>query len=233
MKKSEKAFNILKEHQLIALLAPKSVENCIIAYEILSPMGIVLEIAFRTEIALEGIKATLEKYPDSLILAGTVMTQKQAIEAIEAGVAGVVSADYIPGVVERCVENDIMCIPGGLGDAGKQLVQKAELYQCDFESLREKYPYQWIYKLFPAATEKMTFISLSKPWKSAFKGLNIVYTGGLSLSNLREIVQWDPDGIICGSALTKLIDEPDKMLEEASKWKEIIKTDQKRIEQQK
>lgn len=231
MKKSEKAFNILKEHKLIALLAPKSVENCITAYEILSPIGIMLEIAFRTEIALEGIKATLKKYPDALILAGTVMTQKQASEAIEAGVAGIVSADYIPGVVELCVKNDIMCIPGGLGDVGKQLVQKAELYQCDFESLREKYPYQWIYKLFPAATDKMIYVDLSKAWKSAFKGLNIVYTGGISLTNLREIVQWDPDGIICGSALTKLIDEPNKMREEAKKWQEMIKMDPKRIEQ--
>lgn len=142
MNKSEKIFVRLREKKLIALLSPKSVDQCLTAYETLNPLGVTLEIAFRSDAALNGIRAVLEKYPDALILAGTVMTSKQAKMAIEAGVAGVVSADYIPSVVDVCVKNNIMSVPGGLSDVGKQLVKKAELYDCEFEELRVKYPYQ-------------------------------------------------------------------------------------------
>jgi len=222
MNKSENVFQILQKNQLIAFLAPKSARDCLVAYEILSPLGIVLEIAFRTQAALEGIKLILSQYPDALIMAGTVMTPNQANAAIEAGVAGIISADYIPEVVKICVKSDIMSVPGGLSDAGKQLVQKADLYGCSLQSMKDRYPYQWIYKLFPTATSELTLISLSKPFKAAYKGLQMVYTGGISLINLHELVQYDPDGIFCGSAVTQSIDNPEKMKEEARKWLDII-----------
>jgi len=222
MKKSELLFEKLKKNRLIGLLSPKTVEQCIVAYENLNPLGVVLEIAFRTEAAAEGIRALLKKHPDALILAGTVMMKKQAEMAIETGVAGIVSADYIPEVVEIAVKKDVMCIPGGINDCGKQLVQKAQVLGGDLTELKEKYPYQWMYKLFPAATVTGSNMGLAKAWKGPFKGLNVVYTGGISLNNLAEAVKMDPDGIFCGSAVTKAIDEPEEMIAEAKKWLEII-----------
>lgn len=115
MNKSLKISQVLKEKQVVALLTPKSVEQCLTAYEVFSPLGITLEIAFRSDVAMTGIQKVLKAYPDALILAGTVLAKKQAEMAIEAGVAGVVSADYISSVVEVCVKHDIMCVPGGLG----------------------------------------------------------------------------------------------------------------------
>ncbi len=218
MNKSQQLFELLKEKKLIGLLTPKNAQQCVVAYETLNPLGVVLEIAFRSAAAADGIKAVLEKYPEALILAGTVMTTKQANMAIETGVAGIVSADYISDVVEVCVRHDVMCIPGGLGDCGKQLVQKALLYNCDLDNLKEQYPHQWLYKLFPAITETGSNIGLAKAWKGPFKGLTVVYTGGVSLENLKGLAEMDPDGIFCGSAVTKAIDEPDKMKAEAVKW---------------
>jgi len=222
MSKSEDLFKLLKEKQLIALLTPKSAEQCVKAYEIFQPLGVTLEIAFRSASAMEGVKAVMKKYPGALILAGTVMTEKQAVQAVESGVSGVVSADYIPRVLEVCVKNDVMCVPGGLNDAGKQLVHKAELYDCDLDKLKEKYPYQWIYKLFPARTATQSNMELASAWKGPYKGLKLVYTGGVSENNLSAMVKQDPDGIFCGSALTKAIDEPEKMKKEAEKWLAII-----------
>ena len=222
MNKSQKIFDLLKEKKLIGLLTPKNAEQCVIAYETLNPLGVVLEIAFRSEAAADGIKAVLKKHPEALILAGTVMTAQQAKMAIETGVAGIVSADYISDVVEVCAKRDVICVPGGIADCGKQLVQKAKICNCNLNELQQKYPYQWIYKLFPAATETGSNIGLAKAWKGPFKGLNVVYTGGISLSNLKEVVQMDPDGIFCGSAVTKAIEEPGKMKAEAEKWLEII-----------
>lgn len=222
MNKSLSVFEVLKKNRLIGLLTPKNAEQCVVAYETLNPLGVVLEIAFRSAAAADGIKAVLKKYPEALILAGTVMTTKQVNLAIETGVAGIVSADYISNVVEVSVKHDVMCVPGGLADCGKQLVQKAQAYDCDLDKLKEKYPYQWIYKLFPAITETGSNIGLAKAWKGPFKGLTVVYTGGVSLENLKELTKQDPDGIFCGSAVTKTIDEPVKMRAEAERWLEII-----------
>lgn len=222
MSKSAEVFKQIKENRIVAILAPAAVSECVEAYEILYPLGVTLEIAFRSEVASEGIKAVLDKYPDALILAGTVMTRKLAEGAISQGVAGIISADYIPEVLEVCAAKDIMYVPGGLGDVGKQLVKKAELYGCEFAELRKRYPYQWVYKLFPTVTATNSFYGVVKAWKGPYKGLTVFYTGGVFEVNLAEIVRNDPDGIFCGSALTKDVDNPHKMEETAKKWMSII-----------
>lgn len=222
MNKSQSLFEQLQQNRLIALLTPKSVAECLVAYETLNPMGITLEIAYRSEAAHDGIRAVLQKYSTALILAGTVMMPEQAERAIQIGVAGIVSADYIPEVVDVCISHDVMCVPGGLADAGKQLVQKAIGYGIDLAGLKNRYPYQWCYKLFPAITETQSNIGLAKAWQGPFKGLQVIYTGGITLANLEEVVKHDPAGIFCGSAVTRFVAEPEKMQAEAEKWLGII-----------
>ncbi|HZX10630.1 MAG TPA: hypothetical protein VFG01_06755, partial [Acidobacteriota bacterium] len=99
MHKSERLLNLLKKNRLVALLNPRNKAECVRAYQICKKNGIILEIALRSESAEQGIELVLDKYPDALLLAGTVMTEKQAKKVIELGVAGVVSADYIPDMV--------------------------------------------------------------------------------------------------------------------------------------
>lgn len=223
MKRSGKIFSELKLNRLIALLNPSSIEECVTAYETCKSYGVILEIAFRSEYAVEGIKDVIKKYPDALLLAGTVMTRRQAENAISAGASGVVSADYIPEVVAACVNKDIMCIPGGLSDAGKQLAQKAKEYGCSLDELRKKYPYQWVYKLFPAFAGNISNVELSCSWKGPFKDLTVIYTGGINLSTLKQAVQIDPEGIFCASALVKHVKEPSRMKAEIEQWKEVLR----------
>jgi 2-dehydro-3-deoxygluconokinase len=222
MKKSEEILERLEKNRLVALLSPKSVEDCVSAYEICEAHGVILEIAFRSEHALKGMKTILEKYPDALLLAGTAMTGQQAEQAIEAGVAGVVSADYIPKVIDVCVKKDIMCVPGGLSDVGKQLAQKAEGYNCTLEELRLEHPYQWVYKLFPAFSGQVSNIDLVQAWKGPYKDLTVIYTGGMTLETLKQSVKKDPQGIFCASALTKHIDKPEEMSREIERWKDVL-----------
>ena len=77
MNKSEKCFAALKKNRIIALLTPRRPEDCVKAYELLHPMEITLEIALRSDCATDGINAICKKYPEALILAGTVMTRQQ------------------------------------------------------------------------------------------------------------------------------------------------------------
>jgi 2-dehydro-3-deoxygluconokinase len=225
MEKSERIFKKLKEQKLVCLLNPKSAEECVEAFEICEAEGIILEIAFRSPHAYGGLHAVFSKFPDALILAGTVMTGPQAEKAIETGIAGIVSADYIPEVVDVCVKNDIMCIPGGLSDAGKQLVRKAEGYGCSIDDLKKNYPHQWVYKLFPAFAGEVKNIDLAEAWRGPYKDLAVVYTGGITLDTLREVIHKDPRGIYCASSLAKNIDEPERMKAEIRRWKEALLPD--------
>ncbi|NIM17239.1 MAG: aldolase [Candidatus Aminicenantes bacterium] len=231
MKKTEKLFRELKKNQLVAIFTPKCVEECLTAYEVLHASGIIFEITLRSEFSLAGIRLVLEKHPDALVLAGTVMTSRQAGLAIEAGVSGIVSADYIPEVVDVCVEHDIMCIPGGLSDAGKQLVHKAKKYGCSLEELKTKYPYQWIYKLFPAITRESSYLDLPRLWRGPYKDLNVLYTGGITGENLSEVLNADPGGIFGASALARHIHEPELLEKEIHKWKTILQAGETRKEE--
>jgi 2-keto-3-deoxy-6-phosphogluconate aldolase len=222
MNKSELVFQRLKQHRLIALIAPMDAGQCLRAYEALAPLGVVMEVAFRTPAAAEGIREILKMDPDGLVLAGTVMTEAQTEQALEAGAAGVVSADYMPEVVEICARRDVMCVPGGHGDVGKQLVQKSKAYGCAFEELRQKHPCQWVHKLFPTVTQDGVYAGLAQAWKGPFPGLQVVYTGGVTRDNIGDLLRRDPEGIFCASALTVSIDDRDRMAATARAWLEMI-----------
>jgi len=211
-------WNQLKKTRLIALLAPKKPEDCLVAYETLEPLGIVLEVAFRTTAAIEGLRLLMEKKPQSLVMAGTILTPDQAERAINEGACAIVSPDYFPSIVDLCVKKDVMVIPGGVSDAGKQLVQKSELYNCAPDELLRLHPQQWIYKLFPAMAGAPAVLEMAGALKSVYKGLNIVYTGGIDVNNLHEIVRRDHDAFVCGSGLTKNIDDPKQMVEDCRQW---------------
>jgi len=177
-----------------------------------------LEIAFRSEHDLPGLQAVLRAHPDAQLLAGTVLTRDQVEAALAAGVAGVVSADYLPGVVEACVRADVMCVPGGLADCGKQLVQKAELYGCTLEELRRERPWQWVYKVFPAMADEAAVRGTVKAWRSVYPGVRFVYTGGVTPENVGRLSRHDPEGIFCGSALCRHLDDPVRVREDAEEW---------------
>jgi len=222
MKKTEQLFHKLKEQQLIALLTPRSVDECVRAYELLENENITLEIAFRSPFALRGLQSITAKYPDAMILAGTIMTAKKAEEAIKSGALGIVSADFITEVAEICCEADIMYIPGGLSDVGKQLSFKANSYKCSLENLKKKFPYQWVYKLFPAVSGDNFYAELSKAISGPYQDLTFIYTGGINLGNLKKLYLNDYNGVFCASALTRNLSDPERFIEDVGVWKEAI-----------
>jgi len=212
----------LQQCQLTALLTPDDADACVRAYELFEPTGAVLEIALRTDAALDGIAAVRRRHPEATLLAGTVLTAAQAEQAIALGASGVVSPDYFPPVVQACVAHDVMCIPGGLGDVGKQLVQKGELYGCTLPELRTRHPYQWVHKLFPVTAGGALLVDVAAAWQAVYPGLTVVYTGGVKAEHLAEIMRRDPRAIICGSALTRRIDEVEATTAETQRWLRII-----------
>lgn len=222
MNKSARIFERLRQTQLIALLSPESEAQCVKAYELCHTLDVTLEVAFRTDIAEKGIRAICKEYPDALVLAGTVLTVQQADSAAQAGAAGIFSSDYVPTVVEYCAQKDVMCVPGGLSDVGKQLAQKAAVYQCSLEDLRDKYPYQWVYKLFPAFYGSRNHLDIRRSWEGPYKNLTVIYTGGINSVTLQEAFLKDPQGVFCGSGLTQNIENPERMAADIQEWKDVL-----------
>lgn len=224
MDRSRGVWEALLRRRSIALLAPETPEVCLRAYELLSPLGIVLEVALRTPAALHGLRLVLEDHPHALLLAGTVLTRSQAREAAASGAAGIVSPDFIPGVVEVCAEADVMCVPGGLADCGKQLALKAEVYGCSLHDLRQNRPWQWAYKVFPAAGGGEGLRRRLEAWRAAYPGVRYLYTGGVTPENLREMAREDPQGIFCASALVRNLRDSGRLREDAGRWLEALES---------
>ncbi len=72
----------------------------------------VVEITFRTEAATESISIIRKKYPEMLIGAGTVLTIDQVNAAMDAGSEFIVTPGFNPTVVDYCVQNKIIVVPG-------------------------------------------------------------------------------------------------------------------------
>ncbi|WEM44995.1 bifunctional 4-hydroxy-2-oxoglutarate aldolase/2-dehydro-3-deoxy-phosphogluconate aldolase (plasmid) [Photobacterium sp. DA100] len=70
------------------------------------------EITFRTEAAAESIRLMREAYPDMLIGAGTVLTNEQVDQAVEAGADFIVSPGLNPTTVAYCQQKNVAVIPG-------------------------------------------------------------------------------------------------------------------------
>ena len=71
-----------------------------------------VEVTYRTPYATKTIKNLSNHFPDALIGAGTVLTMKQARNAIDAGAKFVVSPGFDEEIVDFCIESETLVIPG-------------------------------------------------------------------------------------------------------------------------
>ena len=127
------------------------------------------EITFRTDAAEESIKRISTEFPDMLIIAGTVLTPKQADKAIAAGAKAIVSPGLNPMVVKHCIEKDYPVVPG--------VCTPSEVEQA--MSLGLSY-----LKFFPA--EAAGGVKMIKAMAAPYTGIRFMPTGGINVSNLAD-----------------------------------------------
>ena len=127
------------------------------------------EITFRTGAAKESIRLISEKYPDMLIAAGTVLTVKQADDAIAAGAKFIVSPGLNPIIVKHCIEKGYPVIPG--------VCTPSEVEQA--MSLGLTY-----LKFFPA--EAAGGVKMIKAMAAPYTNIRFMPTGGINTSNLAD-----------------------------------------------
>jgi len=106
-------FEKIKEFKIIPVATVNNLNDAIPLGKALIEAGLpVLEITFRTEVAAESIKKLMKDLPNLFIGAGTVLQVDQVKKAVNAGALFIVTPGFNPSVVDYCVNNDIIIVPG-------------------------------------------------------------------------------------------------------------------------
>jgi len=140
------------------------------------------EIVFRTQAAEESIRLVSQEFPQMLLGAGTVLTTRQADQAIDAGAKFVVSPGLNPKVVEHCLSKKIPIIPGCVTPSE---IEEAMELELDFV------------KFFPA--EAAGGIKMLKALSAPYPNVKYMPTGGIDINNLCAYLAFDKV-IACGGS---------------------------------
>lgn len=142
----------------------------------------VAEVVFRTDRALECLKAVADEVPETLAGAGTVLTSDQAVAAIEHGARFLVSPGLDDGVVRTAIERDVPIYPGVMTPSE---VQRA--FNLGLDTV----------KLFPASIAGG--VPALKAFSSVFRTMKFMPTGGVGPGNLAEFLSV-PAVVACGGS---------------------------------
>lgn len=127
------------------------------------------EVTFRAEGAPEAIRLMREACPDILAGAGTVVSETQVDEALEAGAQFIVCPGLDPELVRYCQKKNVPVYPG--------CTTASEYHQALRLGLET-------IKFFPA--EQSGGLAKIKALSAPFPQFKVMPTGGISLKNLRD-----------------------------------------------
>lgn len=182
-----KVLEELGSYGVVPVVVINNVEDALPLAEALCKGGLkCAEVTFRTEAAEGAIKAMTDAYPDMIVGAGTVLTTEQVDRAIKAGAKFIVSPGFDPEIVDYCLENDIVVVPG--------CMTPSEVAQGVKRGLE-------VLKFFPA--ENAGGIGMLKAMSAPYTSVKFMPTGGISAKNLADYLTFSK--IVCcgGSWMVK------------------------------
>ena len=167
----------------------------------------IAEITFRAAGADEAMRIMLERHPDMLVGAGTVLTTEQVDKTIAAGGKFVVTPGLDIEIVKYCQDKGSTCFPGCTTPPDYHAAYKLGLE---------------VLKIFPA--EQSGVLARIKAMAAPFGMFKVMPTGGISLKNLAEYAACP---VICACGGSYMC--PDKLISEG-KWDEITELCKKSVE---
>lgn len=142
----------------------------------------VVEVVFRTDRALECLRAVADEVPEMIAGAGTVLSASQAEAAFDAGAQFIVSPGLDNGVVAAAKERGLPVYPG--------IVTPGEVQHAYNLGLE-------VVKFFPATIAGG--IPALKALSSVFRTMRFMPTGGVSPGNLADFLGV-PTVLACGGS---------------------------------
>ena len=146
----------------------------------------VAEITFRTACAEEAIRIGTKTFPDMYIGAGTVINVDQCKRAIDAGAKFIVSPGLSEEVANYCNEKGVTYYPG--------CVTPTEIMKAISLGIK-------VVKFFPANV--YGGLKAIKALAGPFNQIKFLPTGGVSLENLKEFLDYDKIFAVGGSWMMK------------------------------
>jgi 2-dehydro-3-deoxyphosphogluconate aldolase/(4S)-4-hydroxy-2-oxoglutarate aldolase len=169
----------------------------------------IAEITFRTEVATEAIRRMVSACPDILVGAGTVLTVRQAEEAISAGAKFIVSPGFDKEVALFAKGNNVAVIPGAMTPTEIEAILSAGIQTV---------------KIFPA--EPIGGVKMLKALSAPYSNVRFVPTGGINAENLASYLAFDKV-LACGGSwmvkgepaeISRLCKEAVRIKERVRKW---------------
>lgn len=140
----------------------------------------VAEITFRTELAKEAMALISKEVPSMLVGAGTVLTETQVDDAIDAGAKFIVSPGLNPKIVKYCQEKKIAILPGCAN--ASDIEQAIELGLTTV-------------KFFPA--ELLGGVKMIKALAAPYTKMTFMPTGGVNGNNVNDYLGYEKI-VACG-----------------------------------
>lgn len=179
----ENVLEQIKHYRLVPVVAINKIEDAIPTMEALVNGGLpVAEITYRTACAKNAIKLAIEKFPNALIGAGTVINSAQAKEAISLGVKFVVSPGLSEEIAEICKEANVPYLPG--------CVTPTEIMKALSLGIN-------VIKFFPAGN--YGGLKTIKALNGPFPQVTFMPTGGVNEDNILEYLAY-PHILACGGS---------------------------------
>lgn len=176
-------FSHLEKIQFLPLISCEQVVAERVAAFFLSHGIDTVEIPLRSDFAVSTIRFLKDRFPDLTLLAGTVLTSHQAVEASEAGASAIVSPGWNEDVYRVSSERCLPYIPGVFTATE---VQNAFAHGCRY------------LKFFPAAAVGVGYLNaLASPFFSY--GIRFMPTGGINHQNYRSFLELPSVFCVAGS----------------------------------
>jgi len=176
----------LKTVPVIPVIVLQRTADAVPVAEALIEGGIpIFEVTMRTEAALPAITEIAKRFPEAQTGAGTVLSETQARQAIDAGAQYIVSPGWDGGVVKTAQAAGLPVVPG--------VATPSEVQRARRHGLR-------VLKLFPAGI--VGGIPLLKAMSAVYADTSFVPTGGVSAKNLADYLAVPNVVAVGGSWLT-------------------------------
>ena len=192
---------ILSLSPVIPVIRFTDLEHCSPLGEALLSSGIgIIEVALRSDIALQAIKKLSLEFPELTVGAGTILSEKNALDAVENGASFVVSPGINLDLEKNLTKIGVPFLPGT-----SSVTEMMKLLEKGFTHL----------KFFPAASSGgIEFLKAIHP---VLPGLKFCPTGGIDKNNVMDWLAL-PNVICVGGSLIA----PDKLIQDEN-WEEIRK----------
>ncbi len=173
----------IKELKIVPVVVIKELADAEPTLRALCEGGLpVAEITFRTACAAEAIKLGVEKFPEMLIGAGTVINAEQCNKAIDAGAKFIVGPGFSAEVADVCKARGVLYLPG--------CVTPTEIITAISHGIE-------IVKFFPCSN--YGGLATIKALAAPFPQIKFLPTGGISEENVLEYLAFDKI-IACGGS---------------------------------